>query len=365
MYLKHIDSKIRLKNIPKNEIFEYSNGSELKQYIRDLPEFKTFYVIPKNAKSLKNTVNKELLFLNQFSFLILEDFLKEQSGICYLIRIAGVYAYFMKPYNRAILMDVYNWWECENEEAYSKLFSGYGCYHFDPENDEVVYNFTLLKVSYIFNKDGIPNSNKNLELKVPMYNVSYFNEHINLTFETLNNYINIMNKLYSITHNSFYPNKQITDIGDSILNRDSIPEETKLIGLHLRFVGHYLTNITTKEYYQMFLDEIMKLNLSNFKCVLFSDNYCHLNDMINILEKHNIQYINIYQTRQDELSKSMCEWINEKIDFPKYFGTILDAYMMSKCDYLIMGRSNLSLYAINLNQNLKFIIPEKIKVDTY
>ena len=207
-------------------------------------------------------------------------------------------------------------------------------------------------------------------------------EH-NLKGSLVNNIIydtkNIVRKSLSDTYYKYLkPKKKIIDKINKYLK---FYENNFVVGIHIRSSQHYeklaQNNVRTKDIVTSICREILKMKKKN-RINKYSKFFIATSN-INILEKvkkmlgfENLIFIDtyrdnntIYENNQQDLNKN--DWTKETNNIKKYgvlnytIDIFIDIFLLSKCNLLIGGESNITSSALILNPNLNFLVPSILK----
>lgn len=363
MILQHYQSPIKFDNIDSEKYMKFENGTQFRNSIRKCIKngVTQICVIPKNITNLENVSKQLLLYINTWSVLKREYYQKDRSGLFYISRILGLYSYLIM--NKKIPMiidmcDIYNFNENENTDLYATLFNddNFGCLNVDMCTSENVYILNIYPIDYLFER-GVN------EIEYPSSHMDELANIITLNYEDFNRYYNngLLRVMFNTDNKLFLPNQSIYNQCKLLLENygDKI-----LVAVHLRSFTHFKFNCDIN-YLDIYKTEISKLFCkSDILFVLFSDNKIYLKEISEFLIEKDIPFV-ILRKNIDDLCDSDGDWCSESFELSKYIGAMYDATLISMCDSVIGGRSNLTIYSMNLNKNLKLIIPETLKVDTY
>lgn len=354
--IKHRHTKFNKKHILglTTKIYEFETPSELKHILRNMKDMTTFYFIPENCKSSDATI-KPLHYLDKNTFINMNAFNESKSGIFYLLRCAGAFKYTTEQFGMSCIIDLFDWLECENEDVYDKLFDGWGTYNFNPSLDTNLYLFTINKIQHIYNKDY----NTNIQ-----FNITLFNSLTCLHFDTFFDNIERIHTFYALSDDWFMPSKRIKNDVDKMIQ---LNPELEYVALHVRSRVHFKTDISEDEFFNVFVEHAREVcSVPNRMCIVFGDNKFYTTTVENLLKKYDIPFLDITNVRANaELCKKDVDWCEEPFTFQKYIGAMYDAYLMSRCEHIIGGKSNFSLYSMNLNPKQKIHVPSKLYVDVH
>lgn len=360
--LIHEQSTFNVKRyFPKSNILKYYDGISLKKHLRNIEHKSIIYIIPKNitsdikAKDMQQNIKTDKLFyINQWSVLSKELYEKYPAGFFYPIKIICEYVHYIKYKNIPIIVDIDNLWDCD--EGYCEFFEGWGTQHIDFENDHYIYKLEFHKVPFIFYS----------------YNeLIYFDNDVNVRkcHDTqISDFLNDggYHRIYDLSNDWFTFKKSILDTCDTMIT----PLNNKIkISIHVRSPCHFIMNVDESEFYQSFFNEFINVMLTNnlvlddVICLIFGDSKYSINKLKNIFDENSIP-IHIFNEDRDDLSTDNVDWcIQYAPKYNRYYGTIMDVCLMSKSDYIIGGKSNIIMYVINANKQIKHYIPKLLCVD--
>lgn len=375
--VKHVNSNVKITNTQNNNkknVVRFSNPTELRKIIRELPNNSRFYFIPENVDdaSIKSPKRKNLFYINQDSIIKKEYYEKNPSGMFYIIRIVCLYAFFMRNDDNVMMTDIQELWDCD--DGYSEFFSGYGINYCESSNNSSDINeiliLTKLNIPYLF--ENLLNNIYNIPVELN----HLFRLFVNLNWETFSNNRKLVSKFFAISPNWFYPNKKITQNIDDFF--ESYDTTSIFIAIHARSMCHFKTESKkSKKFYECFIEELEHIILNvknNPKCLIFGDNKISIKNVKDLLSQKILTDINYRDVEildynntdsRDDLCEINVDWCQQNVCFNKFYGSVHDAYFMSKCDYIIGGRSNLTMYSVSLSDKCELIIPKMLQVDTY
>ena len=155
--------------------------------------------------------------------------------------------------------------------------------------------------------------------------------------------------------------------------------EIYTIGLHIRPSSHYnLENkYTTNEIVDHFIEKINNINKpNNFKLFIATSNLNIIQKLSNYFGKDRIFYIDTLRENTTINEKNNYEYLNNdwtqnnfnkninKYGILKYYMDVyLDIILLSKCNLIIGGPSNVFFNALILNCNNKYYIPNIFKIE--
>ena len=229
----------------------------------------------------------------------------------------------------------------------SVIFGGFvkklGSENFPNFNNFITDNF----------RRGIKNKEKSLD--------KYYH-YISKNFQKLRNHIN------SIYNKKLVPQQWILD------KQIKFSESDYIIGIHIRSTQHYSfeNKFTTYEICNKYFEIIDNIDKTNKKIFIATHMKQIIKLFINKYGKDNIYYIDTLRDNKSIKEKNLNEmknndWtkqINEikKYGVIKYLGEVyLDILMLSQCNLIIGGPSNIFWNALMLNNKNDFIMPEFFK----
>jgi hypothetical protein len=200
--------------------------------------------------------------------------------------------------------------------------------------------------------------NKNINFNIINDEICYHEQH----FNKLRNKINYIIQKYLKPQN--WLNQKISNF--NFQNKDKY-----IIGIHIRSSQHYKLEkkYSTLDIAMDYIQEIKNLNLSNYKIFLAT----HMKQIVllfqTIFGKDKIIFIDTLRSsatiRETNLKQLIDnDWTKEnnnikKYGIKKYLSDIyLDIVMLSKCNLIIGGPSNIFWLALMMNPEVKFIIPK-------
>lgn len=138
----------------------------------------------------------------------------------------------------------------------------------------------------------------------------------------------------------------------------------KTLGITVRIPLHYTfnypegpalsTRITPKEYYDVISNEVIKVfEEGGYENIFIACDIEHFIDlMISKLGDDKLVY-----TKYQRVKNLNGDWVEKKLPFKDEYELILkDTLLLSKCDYIMGGSSNIFTAALYINKNSKFKI---------
>lgn len=377
LILKHKDSLYNAKRYLGKNIIEYSDDKTLKEKIREIvnsEEYKSnkyheIFIVTKNVdnKNKDQFIQKRLLYSDVDTYIYKPRDDEYPAGMFYYVKVICNYIHHLRDMMKDLIfiIDLYDLWGCKN--GYNEFFNETKTIGCDVDTDDCIYQIQLEKVPFLFEANNFHYlmTKKYIDrtkfLEFQKINVTTINDLIYRTDYLLN---------YNISDNFFSIKNEINNECENIFNKYIDKNKIKII-LHVRSPCHFIGVEDTK-YYDSFIDTITSvfftqnnINKNNYICIIFGDSKYSINQLKIRLEKINMNYFVFNEDRTD-LSTENVDWCIElKPEYNRYKGTVYDVCLMSKGDYLIGGKSNIIMYIINYNKNIKFILPKYQMVNVY